>query len=132
MEARSEEPTTADIAQPQAAGGDLPPAPSSPDDQPTGSAATDASQTPLLDASEGGTFRQRWTDIQVAFVDRPRDSVADADKLVAELMQRLATMFNDERSTLESQWEQGQDVSTEDLRVALKRYRSFFDRLLSV
>jgi hypothetical protein len=68
--------------------------------------------------------------VQTHFVDGPREAVQDADALVAELMQHLATTFAEERASLERQWTEGQDVSTEDLRVALKRYRSFFDRLL--
>jgi hypothetical protein len=75
--------------------------------------------------------RQSWEEIQRDFVDRPRESVEQADALVADLMQRLAAGFSNERSRLESQWEGGDDVSTEDLRVALTRYRSFFQRLLS-
>jgi hypothetical protein len=86
---------------------------------------------PLLDDGELERFRSRWDSVQVRFVDEPRGSVKDADALVAELMQRLAETFADERSGLESQWERGTDVSTEDLRVALQRYRSFFDRLLA-
>jgi hypothetical protein len=77
-------------------------------------------------------MRSRWTDIQVEFVDEPRRSVEEADHLVAQTIQRLAQSFANERSTLEGQWARGGDVSTEDLRVALQRYRSFFDRLLSV
>ena len=73
----------------------------------------------------------RWEEIQASFVDEPRDSVAQADALVADLMQRLATGFSAERERLEGQWDSGDDVSTEDLRVALTRYRSFFERLLS-
>ena len=76
-------------------------------------------------------FRTRWESIQTAFVDSPRQAVEDADGLVAELMQRLAQTFTQERESLEGQWSRGDDVSTEDLRVALQRYRSFFERLLS-
>jgi hypothetical protein len=65
-------------------------------------------------------------------VDEPRQTVADADKLVASVMQRLAEGFAKERSGLEKQWDSGNNVSTEDLRVALQRYRSFFDRLLKL
>ncbi|HEX7309770.1 MAG TPA: hypothetical protein VF232_01210, partial [Gaiellaceae bacterium] len=72
-----------------------------------------------------------WQQIQTSFVDKPRDAVAEADALVADLMQRLAASFSHERERLESQWDRGDDVSTEELRVALTRYRSFFDRLLS-
>jgi hypothetical protein len=68
---------------------------------------------------------------QTSFVDEPRRTVEEGDTLVAELMQRLANSFAEERQSLETQWDRGDDVSTEDLRVALQRYRSFFDRLLS-
>jgi hypothetical protein len=94
-------------------------------------ATDEADHRPLLDPPETESFTTRWREIQVDFVDRPRESVEQADALVAELMQRLATSFADERGRLEQQWDGGDDVSTEDLRVALTRYRSFFDRLLS-
>ena len=101
-------------------------------DSETGATATDdADRRPLLDEPETESFTTRWREIQVDFVDRPRESVEQADALVAELMQRLAASFADERGRLEQQWDGGDDVSTEDLRVALTRYRSFFDRLLS-
>lgn len=74
----------------------------------------------------------RWKEVQTAFVDEPRRAVEQADGLVASAMKRLAEIFADERSGLEKQWDQGTDISTEDLRVAFQRYRSFFDRLLSV
>jgi hypothetical protein len=98
----------------------------------SGTATTAAEERlrPLLADEELDGFRGRWDAVQVGFVDEPRGSVQQADALVAELMQRLAQTFSDERTSLESQWEQGADVSTEDLRVALQRYRSFFDRLL--
>jgi hypothetical protein len=86
---------------------------------------------PLLGADETGGFRERWRSIQAAFVDEPRQAVEEADSLVAELMQRLQQTFGDERENLESQWSRGDDVSTEDLRVGLQRYRSFFERLLT-
>jgi len=92
----------------------------------------DQRATPLFANDESEDFRRRWTDIQAAFVDEPRQSVENADSLVASAIKRLAEMFARERSSLEQQWAQGGDVSTEDLRVALQRYRSFFDRLLSV
>jgi hypothetical protein len=81
------------------------------------------------DAAKG--FGERWEEIQTSFVDEPRTSVEAADQLVAEVMQRLAESFARERSDLEQQWDRGEDVSTEDLRVALQRYRSFFQRLLA-
>jgi hypothetical protein len=87
---------------------------------------------PLFPAGEATTFRARWGEAQTSFVDEPRHAVEQADGLVAEMMQRLASVFADERSKLEEQWSRGDDISTEDLRVALQRYRSFFDRLLSV
>ncbi len=85
----------------------------------------------LLPHEVGKGFQERWEEIQASFVDEPRTSVEAADQLVAEVMQRLAEGFARERSDLEQQWDRGEDVSTEDLRVALQRYRSFFQRLLA-
>jgi hypothetical protein len=90
-----------------------------------------AEHEPLLPDDQSESFTSRWQEIQTSFVDQPRDAVAAADSLVADLMQRLAASFSQERERLEAQWDRGDDVSTEDLRVALTRYRSFFDRLLS-
>jgi hypothetical protein len=87
---------------------------------------------PLFSESELGDFRSQWSHLQTGFVDEPRRTVEDADKLVAAVMQRLAEGFANERSGLEKQWDRGDNVSTEDLRVALQRYRSFFDRLLNL
>jgi hypothetical protein len=86
---------------------------------------------PLLPGDQSEEYTSRWREIQASFVDEPRSSVEEADALVAELMQQLASGFSSERQRLEAQWDRGDDVSTEDLRVALTRYRSFFDRLLS-
>jgi len=86
----------------------------------------------LFPTPESENFRTRWHDIQGTFVDEPRQAVEKADELVASVIQRLAQVFADERGKLESDWGKGKDVSTEDLRQALRRYRSFFDRLLSV
>jgi hypothetical protein len=86
---------------------------------------------PLLPADRTAGYRGRWDDIQSRFVDDPRSSVEQADTLVIEVVQDLQTTFGSERSSLEAQWQSGEDVQTEDLRVALRRYRSFFDRLLS-
>ena len=85
----------------------------------------------LLQDDQAERYRNEWQQIQAGFVDEPRKSVEEADRLVADLMQRLAAVFSDERERLEKQWDSGDDVSTEDLRVGLTRYRSFFDRLLS-
>jgi hypothetical protein len=90
-----------------------------------------AEREPLLPGDQSREFTGRWQEIQTGFVDEPRRSVEEADRLVADLMQNLAARFADERERLESQWDRGDDVSTEDLRLALTRYRSFFDRLLS-
>jgi hypothetical protein len=90
-----------------------------------------AAAGPLLGGREVAELRQRWIDIQASFVDEPRKAVEEADSLVALTMKRLAEMFADERSKLEGQWDRGDQVSTEELRVALLRYHSFFDRLLS-
>ncbi|MCU1338336.1 MAG: hypothetical protein JWO19_3917 [Bryobacterales bacterium] len=65
-------------------------------------------------------------------MDEPRHAVEKADELVASVIKRLAEVFAEERGKLEAAWGKGNDVSTEDLRQALRRYRSFFDRLLSV
>ena len=91
----------------------------------------DQPHAPLLEDHELQSIHVRWKDIQAEFVDEPRKAVQDADALVAELMQRLAQMFASEREQLESRWAGGDDVSTEDLRHGLRRYRSFFERLLA-
>ena len=83
---------------------------------------------PLL--GESTEFLDRWNAIQTTFVDEPRQAVEQADKLVAEVVQELARVFAEERNRLESAWSSGQDVSTEDLRQALQRYRDFFHVLL--
>ncbi len=89
-------------------------------------------RTAMFAGNETESFRSRWRDIQADFVDSPRESVQKADELVAAIIQRLAEVFSAEREKLESNWGEGRDVSTEDLRQALQRYRSFFDRLLSL
>jgi hypothetical protein len=94
--------------------------------------ALDEQATPLFSLEEAKDFRARWDAIQVGFVDEPRQAVQQADSLVAGAMKRLAEMSAAERAKLEGQWDRGDDVSTEDLRLALRRYRSFFGRLLSV
>src|SRR5215218_8600180 len=87
---------------------------------------------PLFPEERATEPRERWHALQAQFVDDPRDTVAEADSLVAELLQELARGFSDARSSLEGQWSAGGDVSTEDLRLSLQRYRSFFERLLAV
>ena len=76
-------------------------------------------------------FRSRWDEVQTGFVDEPRQAVEQADALVTDVVERLATSFSEARSSLEGQWAKGEDASTEDLRVVLTRYRAFFQRLLA-
>lgn len=86
----------------------------------------------LFPEQEAAEFHRRWTDVQAGFVDEPRSAVERADSLVAEVMHKLAEGFAGERAALERQWDRGDNVTTEDLRVTLQRYRSFFDRLLKI
>lgn len=95
------------------------------------SSATENGVEPLFESGESEGFRSHWSEIQTGFVDEPRRAVEQADSLVAEVIQRLAQIFADERTSLEQQWDRGDDISTEDLRQALRRYRSFFERLLA-
>ena len=88
------------------------------------------STTNLLLREDSEHFRTRWNEIQQKFVDEPRDAVQQADALVSEVVDQITRMFATEHGTLEGQWKQGNDVSTEDLRKALQHYRSFFNRLV--
>ena len=124
--------TTADIAQ---AENTRDVQPSAIDDRtlqqtvPTPLKAREAS--PLFPDDELHSFRARWDQAQTSFVDEPRQAVEQADSLVANVVKRIAEQFANERAQLEKQWDRGGNVSTEDLRQALRRYRSFFDRLLA-
>jgi hypothetical protein len=126
--------TTADIADPERA---REVQPSAIDDRnlqlgqavPTPLTAREAS--PLFPDDELNNFRARWDQVQTSFVDEPRQAVERADSLVANVVKRIAEQFSTERAQLEKQWDRGDNVSTEDLRQALRRYRSFFDRLLT-
>ena len=91
----------------------------------------DGADVALLDPADGERFRQRWSDVQARFVDDPQEAVRTADGLVAELMQSLASGFSEHKGRLESAWQSGGTPDTEELRQALQRYRSFFNRLLS-
>ncbi|HEY3165747.1 MAG TPA: hypothetical protein VGK57_00860 [Candidatus Binatia bacterium] len=93
---------------------------------------SDAKLEALFAADVERDFRARWRDIQSGFVDEPRSAVEKADQLVAQLMQQLAQSFSEQRKNLEKQWDASEKISTEELRVALTRYRSFFERLLSI
>jgi hypothetical protein len=96
-----------------------------------GDTGAEAAREPLLGDSSASGYRERWEQIQARFVDDPRSSVEQADALVNEVIHDLETSFGSERGTLEGQWQRGEDVQTEDLRMVLRRYRSFFDRLLA-
>ena len=99
---------------------------------PARQASKDAEHAALFDQAVLSEFNTRWADIQTGFVDEPRRSVQQADGLVQDIIKRIGDSFGNERSQLEHQWDRGDEVSTEDLRVALQRYRSFFSRLLSL
>jgi hypothetical protein len=92
---------------------------------------TDA-PTPLFADDELGGYRARWSAIQTGFVDEPRKAVEEADTLVAEVMKRLAEVFSEQRQRLEADWDRNDKISTEDLRQSMRRYRSFFERLLTI
>jgi len=101
-------------------------------DEAAGNKAVESQPVSLLRNEEIDELRSRWNAIQIEFVDEPRTSVEQADALVAEVMKRIAQMFSEKRAVLDEQWASHDDVSTEDLRVALQRYRSFFHRLLAL
>jgi hypothetical protein len=103
-----------------------------PDIAPENARVNGTERAALFANSDLDQFRTRWREIQGGFVDEPRRAVEEANQLVETLIQRLTESFSSERSKLENQWREGKDASTEDLRQALRRYRSFFDRLLSV
>ncbi|MEV6687003.1 hypothetical protein AB0N28_16920 [Streptomyces sp. NPDC051130] len=92
--------------------------------------AGDTPDEPLLAGPDAEEFRRRWGEIQGRFVDDPQEAVRSADTLVAEVMQTLAGTFSSHKQELEGQWSKGEEPVTEDLRIALQRYRSFFNRLL--
>ena len=93
---------------------------------------TDNRPMPMFAGAEAAGYRTQWDAIQTGFVDEPRRAVQEADALVALVMNRLSEVFTNERTSLERQWGEGDEISTEDLRVALRRYRSFFERLLTL
>jgi hypothetical protein len=100
------------------------------DETTTAATAADTRALPMFAGDEASGFRTRWEAVQTGFVDEPRRAVEEADSLVAQVIKRLSEVFADERTSLERQWDRGDQISTEDLRVALRKYRSFFDRLL--
>ncbi|MQY40727.1 hypothetical protein SRB17_87600 [Streptomyces sp. RB17] len=138
--------TTEDLAQPsrskQAPEGptEAPAFPGESTSEPRGTAETPASKAGgqaeeeaphLLAAKDAEGFRARWQEVQNEFVDDPRDAVHDADALVADVMQQLASTFAEHRQELEGQWDRSGNADTEELRLAIRDYRSFFNRLLA-
>ena len=122
-ESQTEDPRTDNDAESQA----------SVNDEPTAvQAESTDSEGELFSASERDELEQKWNDIQARFVDEPRGSVEEANALVSDLMDRLVSGFSQQRDRLEEQWDRGDDVTTEELRMVLMRYRSFFGRLLEV
>jgi hypothetical protein len=89
-------------------------------------------QESLFDDDQLSGLKSRWTDVQAGFVDDPRECVQKADGLVSDVVDQLTSSFSQARSRLEEQWARGEKASTEDLRLALQRYRQFFERLLAV
>jgi hypothetical protein len=99
----------------------------------TSAASTESSSEESLFASDDlSGLRSHWDEVQAAFVDDPQQCVQRADALVAQVVEQLTTGFSEARARLEAQWARGEEASTEDLRLALKRYREFFQRLLAV
>jgi hypothetical protein len=112
--------------------GDLNPPAATPSPAAAPASSDTASSDALFAESDLTELRARWTDVQATFVDDPKDCVQKADSLVSDAVDQLTASFSHARSRLEEQWARGEDASTEDLRLALKRYREFFDRLLAV
>ena len=135
--ARSSDPSRANEAnllpaQPMPAGASVP-IKTGPSGSAAAAAAAREEEAPrLLAEDQSSNMRYRWSQIQIGFVDEPRTAVQQADQLVADAIRQLAETFADERQRLEQQWDRGDNVSTEDLRLALQRYRAFFGRLLSI
>jgi hypothetical protein len=92
----------------------------------------DAKLAPLFTRDVATDFRSRWDLVQRSFVDGPREAVQAADELVAQVTKSLADTFANQRSELEQGLDQQEAATTENLRIALRQYRSFFERLLSI
>lgn len=86
----------------------------------------------FLSDGETEEIKSRWRKIQTQFVDEPRTSVDRAESLIEEVMNKLMQKFANERDMLDSSAESGEELTTEDLRVALRRYRAFLQRLLTL
>jgi hypothetical protein len=101
-------------------------------EQASTSPAVESGGLPRLRAEEVDEFQSRWNSIQAKFVDEPHASVEQADALVAEALERIVQAFSNKRTMLNGQWINHEGISTEDLRVALQGYRSFFKGLLAL
>src|SRR5262245_24713483 len=122
---KDDRPTTADLARGMSS--------VAPREQKSRNAAVrDERPVAIFAADESAGYRTRWDAVQTGFVDEPRRAVEEADALVAQVISRLTEVFAGERTSLERQWDRGDEISTEDLRLALQKYRSFFERLLSL
>ena len=133
FEAASPQPDAPDRTAEPAGGVQAPTSPGTRDFEASGSLGSHETRDnePLLDLELGADFLRRWEEVQTRFVDEPRGAVQEADSLVAKVMEQIAEGFAQERERLEALWSRGENISTEDLRVVLQRYRSFFRRLLS-
>jgi hypothetical protein len=100
--------------------------------EPSTAGTEPSTEKSLFAENELSGLRSRWDDVQSGFVDDPKECVHKADGLVSDVVDQLTTGFSEARSRLEAQWARGEEASTEDLRLALKRYREFFERLLAV
>ncbi|KDN18929.1 hypothetical protein [Amycolatopsis rifamycinica] len=118
-----------DVEAPAESGGDIETPAASGGDVETPASGGDVETPTLIDEEKVTGFRDRWQNVQTGFVDDPKQAVQQADELVAAVISALATTFAEHKSELESQWQQG-EPATEELRIALRRYRSFFDQLL--
>ena len=119
-----------DDTTPAESGGDIEsPAESGGDVETPAASGGDVETPPLIDEEKVTGFRDRWQNVQTGFVDDPKQAVQQADELVAAVISALATTFAEHKGELEAQWQQG-EPATEELRIALRRYRSFFDQLL--
>lgn len=137
---RHVEVTDSERPRPESSVSDSSTAPSAPAAPRTAGESPDGPQTGTESSLEASLFaddeltglRARWDHVQAGFVDDPKDCVQRADSLVSDVVSQLTSGFTDARSRLEQQWGRGEEASTEDLRIALKRYREFFERLLAV
>lgn len=102
------------------------------DDEPSHAHEESSTETSLFAETDRAELRRGWASVQAGFVDDPKRCVEQADDLVSDVVEQLSNSFAETRSRLEQQWGRGEEASTEDLRVALKRYREFFERLLAV